>query len=467
MREVIPEEKSCSTPGEAGLTASFLRALRCPYCGSRIEVCGGRRGEGAIEYGWVRCACHEYPIVEGILILRQMDGLDRILDLVRRNEPRRALLQSLNVFRFRWALRSRWHQLHYHLNCRRLLSAASATFAEAAQLVRGPKVFADYLVHRFANPSFLGAIGTMLLLRGLAEKPGRWAAALDVHAGCGAETGPRFLDVGCGAGHSSFILQALYPGSSVISADTDFVSLYLARRYLVLKPTLVCWDAEIPSPFPDGWFDAVFCLDAFHYFGSKRVFVTELKRVLTPRGVWLFPHLHNRLQPNFVAGIPLSPEGYLECFGLPEGRLFDETQLLRDLSQARLLDLRDRREPAELNRSPALTFVSGPSELWSAHEGFPSLLCQPRLHLEVNPIYQGRRTREHLELELSWPNRLMSSECRGAESVLPARCRLALATLAEDEAEDGVARSTVVEDLVAQFVLVPLPRNYTRRRATR
>jgi SAM-dependent methyltransferase len=310
-------------------------------------------------------------------------------------------------------------------------------------------VFSDYLFHRYANPSFLGAIGPLLLLDCLKER-----AISDQPI--------RVLDLACGAGHSSFLMRLLHPGLSVVSVDHDFVSLYLAKRYLAPEATCLCLDAEVPSPFANDFFAAVFCLDAFHYLHSKRAVVAELKRVAKPESLWLFPHLHNALQHNITAGTPLSPEHYLACFDSLAARLFDETTILHGLSQRRTLDLRAQLTPGELEKSPNLTLLAGTQDLWREHRQFPSAFCRQRSRLALNPIYAWESRQDCLEGTLTWPNKVMKDECHGAEAVLPATCRLHKRELRDLLKGNASSTNARLEELVAQFVLAPLPANYSR-----
>jgi SAM-dependent methyltransferase len=423
-----------------GDLASFLSTLHCPYCGSALEILSDTSPDEALNYGILRCACAEYPVVDGIPILQQADGLNRAVAFIRRQEPHRALLQALSVFRVRWAHRSLWHRARYELACRRVVAGgAGATFEDAAQLLRRPKVFADYLVHRYANPSFLAAIGPMMLLK---------------------ESNGRVLDLACGAGHASFLMGALWPDLSIVSADQDFVSLYLAKRFLAPNTTHVCWDVETPSPFPDRSFDTIFCLDAFHYFRAKRGIANELKRIGTAECLWLFPHLHNRLQPNLVAGIPLTPDGYLECFGLPDARLFDEAGILRRLSKDRILDLGEKHEASELNGCRTLTMVRGGAPLWRRHPGFPAALHRDRSRLALNPIYRVRAHGDDVELAVAWPNDVFREECGSVTAVLPSEIRLRAGELASLVGSEPAADEERLSDLTAQFVVVPLPPRY-------
>jgi SAM-dependent methyltransferase/uncharacterized protein YbaR (Trm112 family) len=425
-----------------GAPRRFLDLLHCPYCGLPLRTESNGADAANVRYGLLRCACCEYPVVEGIPIVQQIDGLQRVTQHIRSGDLRLALLLALDLFRVQWAQRSRLHRLRYHWNSRRLIEQSDLHFEQAAQWVRRPDVFADYLVHRYANPSFLAAIGPLIVL---ARSVGRPA---------------RVLDLACGAGHASHVMQLLDPSLEVVSADQDFVNLYLARRWLATDGLHLCIDAQVPSPFPDTTFDAVYCQDAFHYVASKKAAVEELKRVARPDALWVFPHLHNRLCHNLVAGIPLSPQDYLRCFDLRGARLFAESELLRGLVEERAIDLRSAAPVATLEAAPTLTMIRGGDEVWRRFVDFPSALCRDASALQLNPIYRVHPDGDGVRLERRWPNPVMARECAEAEAVLPALCRLDGAQWSQWQAGLGATPPSWVEDLVARFVVVALPRRY-------
>ena len=54
------------------MTESLLRLLRCPFCGTRLQLVGNnaliRHGD-RIESGVLGCECCAFPIVAGIAVL--------------------------------------------------------------------------------------------------------------------------------------------------------------------------------------------------------------------------------------------------------------------------------------------------------------------------------------------------------------------------------------------------------------
>jgi SAM-dependent methyltransferase len=413
--------------------------LHCPSCGSRLESASPASTQPLV-YDVLRCPCAEYPVVNGIPILRRVNGLSRVVDLVRESRPRDALLAALQAFTADPARGLGFHGLRQRWRISQVVSRDTVSLMEAAQKLRRNGAYADYLVHRYANPSFLAALGVHVAL---------------AHAARG-----RVLDLACGAGHAGYLMQLLGPALSMVSADSDFVNLYLARRYLGVRGVHVCLDAESPLPFPDEYFDAVHCLDAFHYLAAKHAVIRELKRVVQADGMWAFPHLHNARGDNPVPGLPLTPEAYMACFDLPGARLFAERDLLHGLQKHGALDLRTAPHPDALRTERALTLVRARSAVLESPKGVPAALCRAAQDLHVNPIFRVRTDEDGMRLERRWPSTAFAVECADAETILPAAWRLRRTQVVQLEAGWSGAPPDWVHDLVARFVLVPLPARY-------
>jgi SAM-dependent methyltransferase len=440
-----PETATIARP--IGISPSLVESLHCPYCGTSLKVEESKVSKGEVlENAVVTCGCYQYPIVSGILILQHLEDLPSIVALVRQNDEKGAVLRALDLFRIKWAHRTKFHQYQYRVKCKQLVTNRTATFEDAVRLVRTPKMFGDYLFHRYANVSFLGAAGAMQIFKPLDS----------------AARGTRLLDFGCGCGHSSFLLQTLFPNISIFSADQDFVSLYLARRFLAPDGVHLCLDAEAPSPFPDGFFEAAFCLDAFHYFRSKLLSLQELDRITASDALWLFPHLHNVLQTNVTPGIPLSPQDYTELFAVRDGRLFNESDFLKNLVESRSLDLAARPGLKALEQAQTFTMVAGAPDVFRRYSDFPTLLDSNRELLTINPIYAVTERGGTLDLTLEWPNEVIARECKATESIVPPRFELSRRKL-KAAVEGTESEGDYLNDLLARFILVPLPRSYLRQ----
>jgi SAM-dependent methyltransferase len=425
---------------------SVLRGLHCPYCGADF----GNTALGA--YDILRCHCSEYPVIDRIPIVQHVDGLSSVVDAVKAGNTRAALLKALNVFRVRWARRSRWHQLQYHLACRWLTSATPTAFEDAVQRVRKPKIFADYLIHRYANLSFVSDMAFMPLIGAFAARRVR-------------DRPVRILDLACGAGHSSFLLSTWFPDASTVSVDQDFVSLCLAKRFLAPRATFVCMDVEMPSVFADDQFGVIHCLDAFHYFRSKRAIVSELCRVAEKDALWVFPHLHNALRRNMTPGIPLAPEQYAACFEQVAPLLFDEAQVLPPAPG----DPIRRPEPdsfGKLSNAQSVALIGGGRDVLGCDEPLTAWLSERRSSLRLNPIFRGDWSRGTLRVQRAWPNEVLREECAALDAFLPQRLDIEGGDLVRFLSDDAECDGGLVRTLINRFVLVPLPPGYLRQDLT-
>lgn len=439
---------------------ALLEELTCPYCGGAL-VSTMSCGHPSREYGIVACDCGDSPVVDGIIWLsRRQWGLapqddpviGRVLDRVRAGDQRGALCEALlSSFRDRYRQAATamerfsrrppdWllNQARQRLT-REVLLDQDLSFARAASLLRnGP--YARYLHHRFANPSLLAAIPVILMLKELADR--RPARVLEVAGGCG---------------HASFLINRFFPEIQMVLTDGDFVNLYLARRFIAPDAVCVCLDAEARMPFQPSSFDAVFCMDAFHYVREKIGLVEELRRTLRPDGLWLFPHLHNASAKNPTAGYPLPARGYKFAFSGVEARLFPEEALLRSFHERMALDLTQGALTNSSSQAPAFTLIGGPESLWREHN-LSSHYQKVISDLNFNTIYDFSPAGVG---SLRWPSAELRRECQLAEEFLDPEplvdpgliSRLRSESLSDCDLDD-------VRFLQRNFVLVPMPPGY-------
>jgi SAM-dependent methyltransferase len=334
---------------------------------------------------------------------------------------------------------------------RLVLERPGLTFAGAAPLFRH-RAYADYLVHRYANPSIIGAAALIGLIAEHARRLQR-----------DAESRPlRILDLGGGAGHASFLIAQTLPGAEVVLADRDYSNLYLAGRFLAPRAQRLCIDAEAPLPFPDGAFEVVFTLDSFHYVRSKAALVGEMRRILAPGGLMLLAHLHNALQFNPAPGTPLAPDDYRRILG-PGALLAREDRIIDGLLAREELDLSLADE--DLDSAPALVAAAGPEWLRARHDLSGLFRTPGRVHL--NPIYSldAAANGSPRCAVRKFPSQGLQRECAGLDAYMPARVMLDPTAAA---ALDGSAHgrpglpgdSPEAAALRRSLVAIPLPPNY-------
>jgi SAM-dependent methyltransferase len=203
----------------------------------------------------------------------------------------------------------------------------SPTFREAVSSL-GWGLWGDYLVHRFSDPTFVAAEA---VLRSPVEPPGP------------------VLDLCCGAGHASYVLEQVRGVTHVTAVDKNLDVLSVGGAYLARGARRIWWDADEWLPFPSETFARVFCIDALHYVNRPCALVREVGRVLRGDGIAFFGHVHHGRYRHLSAGSPVFPEELEEAAGPLEVVFVAERELLRGALKGGVVSFRDvkgiQREP--------------------------------------------------------------------------------------------------------------------------
>lgn len=362
------------------MTESLLRLLRCPFCGTRLQLVGNnaliRHGD-RIESGVLGCECCAFPIVAGIAVLIADERTRNAMHALEADRRDQALCLLLGMDAT---------QAH---RCRKLLAPDTViSFRDAIELL-GPTAEGIYFLHRFSDPTFVPAEA---LVRAMVQNKA-------------TGTGPR-LDLCGGAGHLTRVLTTAQPTGSTtpatIIADVHFWKLWLATQFTVPDSAGVCCSAESPLPFVSDLFSIVILMDAFPYIWHKRLCADEMMRVARLDGVLALPHLHSSLGENVNSGDPLSPTAYLELFAQYQPRLFSDERLLDEVIEDQVVDLSPVQSPEQLGSEPSLTLVA------SRHPELYRRLPVPDEakvmgELKVNPLYVVEQRAGRSVLRLSFP----------------------------------------------------------------
>ena len=454
------------------MRVASLAHLVCPYCRGGLEARFRSPATGPeIESAILACGCCEFPLLGGIPIF-QRDGrvdimrqtvdaplvpgpeVSRLRELIRagKGEEALALLLSSPPAWIRRALTSLPQGLRAP---RRFLErlAGRQALREARDLMqRGPSSTArlalesyarrtgktehfHHFFYRFAQPRHLSSLAVA------------WSLP----------SGPRAaLDLACGFGHTLHCWTNRNPGRAFFGVDRNFVALYIARSWVAPLAEFVCARGDDRLPFPDGFFGAILCADAFHYFRRKESAVADFRRLLAPDGVLALTRFGNaRVEPR--EGDELDPEGYARLFEGFRYRFLEDGGILRRYVSGRLPDLSVPDGTASVTDAKWLTLVASGSDA-PFRDGGP---VGPWPHglgrLRVNPLYRIAPRADGAALTLEFPSPWFEFENRECLAYMPTTIDLARRTLEDIEAQ---RRTPEVDDLVRRCVVLGLPEAY-------
>ena len=97
------------------------------------------------------------------------------------------------------------------------------------------------------------------------------------------------IDVGCGAGH--YVLELKKRGVNIFGSDISKKMIEVTKSNNVkehlLPDRLLCADCQ-SLPFPDNYFDVVFCIGVLSYVSDELAIFKELKRIVKKDGLIIF-----------------------------------------------------------------------------------------------------------------------------------------------------------------------------------
>ena len=266
------------------MNLSDLEYLRCPYCLKKLELEENYSDSNdKIHFGIVKCSCSRFPITHGILNFggKWNLGIKKAVAYLRKGEFEKACavqmeLESLppsNLFRFLRKLSLKHLPIfedltNYYRVKKGDLLLHKQTFVNSLMAI-GKNSFHNYLKHRFALPSFYKSIPLLIFIK---------------------EQDPKLiLDLGCGAGHYSFVMDNLCPEARIISIDQHYAYLYLAKKFLSPNSLHICLNAKDPSPLKEKSADIIFSSDMLQWQIERGTIMNHYRSVLCKNGFFVGP----------------------------------------------------------------------------------------------------------------------------------------------------------------------------------
>ena len=427
----------------------LLKLMKCPYCGTdfEIEEIYNENEEGIIN-GCIKCECNEYPILEGILILKNTPTKEYIINYLKNREIGKAVAlpfgnHTNDICRVGDFIESKPFGKFFKKGLFSFVNSSSKkkykkysdknlSFCD----VFGNNYYKIYLKHRFSSQTFWSLYPFIKLLR---------------------KKRKRILDVCCGAGHASFVISKYVNPDELICIDGEFKSLYLAKKYFS-DAEFINFDANYQLPFKDGIFSSVLMMDAFHYVDARALLAKEFERVLDKEGLLLLLHIHNALAENISAGKPLSPSTWIDLFDNLKVMALPEKSIIEDFILRERLDLSKKYSKKQLNLSDAIIIIGGADsdcfdELWKD-------ILEVKENLIINPMYKMKEKDDKILLERDFTRELFRKEYPLTEKYLPERCEIDKRFVEGRSVRVSGSDEIEIEELMRKFVIINVPEKY-------
>ena len=427
----------------------LIELMKCPYCGTDFEIEEiYSENEEEIINGYIKCECDIYPILEGILILKNTPTKKIIMEYLKKKEIKETIALPFGNYTndicrvadfiepkpfgklFKKNLLSFVNS--YSKKIYKKYSDKSLSFCD----VLGNGSWDVYLKHRFSSQTFWSLYPFIKLLR---------------------KKRKRILDMCCGAGHASFVISKYVNPDELICVDGEFKSLYLAKKYFS-NAEFINIDANYSLPFKDDIFSSVLMMDAFHYVDARALLAKEFERVLNKEGMLLLLHLHNALAENVAAGKPLSPSTWMGLFDNLKVMALPEKSIIEDFILRERLDLSKRYSKKQLNLSDAIIIIGGADsdcfdELWKD-------ILEVKENLIINPMYKMKEKDDKILLERDFTRELFRKEYPLTEKYLPERCEIDKRFVEGRSVRVSGSDEIEIEELMRKFVIINVPEKY-------
>lgn len=152
----------------------------------------------------------------------------------------------------------------------------------------------------------------------------------------------RVLDVACGTGELAKLILQQNSSQSITGIDLSTKMLQVAKQKCRAYPNVEFQQATANKlPFLAASFDIVFCASAFHYFDEPQVAMTEIRRVLKPKGrLIILDWCRDFLSVKVLdLGLKIFDSAYRGCYTQAElHRLISSTELTIAKAEKRKLD---------------------------------------------------------------------------------------------------------------------------------
>lgn len=331
---------------------SWINSIFCPFCSGNLKVVENIASNDSHGFtGILECNCRLHPVTHNILNFggKSGYGLDATISYLKKGNIRKATLVQIETEALDQGLLSKIVKKIFNygiiqkkrIGLWRLLIAPNllkvSTFTKGVRKLNLGG-FGDYLIHRYALPSFHSALPVCFLLKAFHFRS--------------------ILDIGCGAGHYTYLLKQLFPDSIYFGLDQYYANLLLGARFLnPANGIFICQNLKQKTPFKKK-FDLVFSSDTFSTLSIDDIFFKNYLNLVEVKGLTYLPRFDHSWGKSLRHGLEetYKMNNSMACYA------FSEEFIIETLNKENRINLSEILKNQDLSNSRAFGLILGNPE---------------------------------------------------------------------------------------------------------
>ncbi len=488
------------------MTDSFLKLLRCPLCGAKLEPSVKiEESENIIEWGTIVCiGCKtKFPVAFGIPIMKPpnsyIDATEndipssslqkgiQVSNLVRKIEKREIKEVQRNLLIYRTPRASKNGTLRQdgtvnldnklsHFLPNALVKIAGKSNLQFVYWVLSGLSFQDRRLRKKEEKVFgklledTSAMGFIYqYYHQLMHSPiyiyftyrfgqPRYLAALSLLAALPEDQRP-ILDLACGTGHLIHYLTHRNPQQPVIGLERNFIKLYIAKKFIAPKGNFLCAEADQTLPFENFSFSGVYCSDAFTYFTYRTNSVREMKRIVNKDGIIIITRVPSHSVPERISDPKMTLYQLKSYFDDMQHIVVGEDELMDWYLQKAGPDFSTELPAKELNKIPWMSIAASHRKNHFRNYGQFNDWPHASGRLNINPLYHedGKDEEGNIILRFKFPTEWYEYENHDWMKYAPETVHLSQSTM--NAIAKGI-RTPEVNDLISKWVVIGMPEKF-------
>lgn len=302
--------------------------LRCPFCFEpfvALTHAGLFPHTQKTRFGVVKCSCDQYPIIEGVLVLRR--GQAVVIDEIKRAYIEKRIPNESVFLNELSELRLVPRRIFVTLVKTTFWLAGYFKSTFIRRQLQWWKLGLWVLAHSTTN-DFLRAVFNYFK-----ERDKRPTYVLISSLLASLRFAKVIVEVGGGAGHLVRDLMQTGWQGQLYSLEKNFWLTYWIACCELWSPQVlpIVTDVEAMLPFSNKMVDVVLANDTIMYIDHQRKLAQEITRVLRPTGWFAGMHIHTQGANNVANGCGTHPDRLASWLQLPYQAVIDDRKLFNQL----------------------------------------------------------------------------------------------------------------------------------------